>query len=272
MSKFNILQLSDTHFRQKFDDELNVMGIDYFPPHVLETFISTFSYEQIDCIVITGDLVHEGTASDYQAYQHLLTKYVPASIPIYYTLGNHDRRDQFYAGMTDLQKPRYQQVADVEKLYDYCVDVNQYRLIMVDNYDPKTDTALISKEQSEWIGEQLEQTTQHYAVLFMHHPLDILIHDALLPTLVSKQTRQVLQHPKLLGVFTGHVHANRASMIGMIPQWTAPSVYGGFHPRGTDHYYTNHLGFNIITLEEGQLQVFSDIITPTKKYYRQIEF
>lgn len=269
---FKILQLSDTHFRQQYDDELEVMGIDYFPPHVLSTFLSTYEFDQIDCVVITGDLVHEGTREDYQAYQNVIDKHVPDGIPVFYTLGNHDRREEFYSGMTGLADPREQNVPSDELLYDYIVDFENYRFIMVDNYDPKSDTAQISNEQSDWIAEQLTQANQPEVILFMHHPLDIKIHESLPKTEVSQETRHVLQHPKLKGIFTGHVHMNRSSVIGNTPQWTSLSVYAGFHPKGNGHYYSNHLGFNVITLGDGGIDVFGDIITPTKKYYRQIGF
>ncbi len=272
MSTLAVLQLSDTHFRLQYDEELEEMGIEYYPPHILETFLSTFHYQSIDCVVITGDLVHEGTVEDYQAFESLVKKYIPEEIPIYYTLGNHDKRDQFYLGMKDILEPRSQNVNLSEQLYDYIVDTEHYRFIFLDNYNPRLNIAEISLEQSQWLEDKLNNMTQSYAILFMHHPIDILIHNDLEKTKILDETREILDDPKLLGIFTGHVHMNRSSLIGTTPQWTSLSMYAGFHPKDGRHYYTNHLGFNIIHLNDDEIDVFADIVTPTKKYYQQINF
>lgn len=271
MSKFRILHLSDTHFRQKYGKQLEKMGIDYFPPHVLETFLKTMQFQDFDMVVITGDLVHEGKSKDYQAFQQLINQYIPKSIPIYFALGNHDRRKSFYKGMKNLETPRNQEIPREEWQYDYVIDVKDYRFIFIDNFDPETRVALISDNQGDWLKLQLERAEQKKALLFMHHPLDVLIQKGLPHTLVGDDTRDVLQDDKLLGIFAGHVHMNRSTMIGKTPQWTAPSIYCGFHPIDQKMYYTNHLGFNVITLDGEQVDVFSDIITPTKKYYRPIK-
>lgn len=271
MSKFRILHLSDTHFRLKYKRQLEKMGIDYFPPHVLETFLKTMQFQGFDMVVITGDLVHEGDAADYKAFQKLINQYIPKSLPIYYALGNHDRRDHFYKGMKGLETPRNQEAPRREWLYDYVIDHDDYRFIFLDNFEPESRTAQISDEQGEWLKTQLERAQQDRVIIFMHHPLDILIQEGLPYTEVSDLTRAILQDSKLLGIFAGHVHMNRSTMIGTTPLWTVPSIYCGFHPADQEMYYTNHLGFNVITLDGQRIDVFSDIITPTKKYYRPIK-
>ena len=50
-----------------------------------------------DVIVITGDLVHEGTTEDYATLRRIL-KREAGDIPVLPALGNHDFKSRFYQG------------------------------------------------------------------------------------------------------------------------------------------------------------------------------
>lgn len=264
-----ILQLSDTHFRIAYDDELMAMGIDYSPVSVFTEFLEHHDFLNYDAVVITGDLVHEGSAADYQAYQQLLEKYIPSETPIYYCLGNHDRRAAFYEGM-HLAIPPREQIGrnQTETRYDYATSLKGYRLIVLDNYDPITQTEMISDEQYMWFKQELDAMQEEYALVFMHHPIDIRINEQFDYTILSESMRNALSDPRILGVFTGHVHMNQSTMLKSTPEWTCLSCYAGFHAVAGTNYFNDYLGYNAIDLNQGNIRVSSDLITPIKTNYR----
>ena len=58
--------------------------------------------EQLDLLIMTGDLVHEGTAEDYAALRALIEQYLPG-VPVISAMGNHDVRKASREGFLGME-------------------------------------------------------------------------------------------------------------------------------------------------------------------------
>ena len=45
---------------------------------------------KLDAIFITGDITHQGTQAEFDLTKQIITEQIPADIPVYYCMGNHD--------------------------------------------------------------------------------------------------------------------------------------------------------------------------------------
>lgn len=59
------------------------------PLENLKECLAALSCQNLDFLLLTGDLIHEGEAEDYQNYRALVNRYLPG-LPLCCALGNHD--------------------------------------------------------------------------------------------------------------------------------------------------------------------------------------
>ena len=105
MKQLSFIQLSDTHFRSDYkDDPLEQVfnGLEN-PAANLVTELKKIDFTEVNFIVITGDLVHDGCAEDYKNLKTLVEDNIPVGFPVYYCLGNHDDKKCFYKGFYDIE-------------------------------------------------------------------------------------------------------------------------------------------------------------------------
>ena len=96
MSRLHFAQISDTHIRKDYSSGLLHDMFDSLisPDEKLIQTLQELKKEQLDFIVITGDLVHEGNEADYQHFQNILNS-AELAVPVLLALGNHDRKRAF---------------------------------------------------------------------------------------------------------------------------------------------------------------------------------
>ena len=99
-----------------------------------------------DLIVLTGDLVHEGTVEDYQYLRQLIER-ERCGIPVIPVLGNHDLKACFYRGyLGEEQSGRY------NRKYEW----NGYRFLVLDTSTERNGCGSITDEQVAWLAEELQ--------------------------------------------------------------------------------------------------------------------
>ena len=118
-----IAHLSDPHLRSGPLAAESAAGLDFALRRVLALD------PQPDCVVITGDLTHNGTAAEYEILTELLD-YCP--LPVHLVAGNHDDRDNLLAAFAGTRFLSGQDQAH------YTVDGAGASLVVLDS---TTDTA-----------------------------------------------------------------------------------------------------------------------------------
>jgi 3',5'-cyclic AMP phosphodiesterase CpdA len=121
------------------------------------------------CAVFDGDLAHKaGTAGEYAAFGKLVEPVRAADVPLYLTLGNHDRFDRFAAALAAF-RPKDRPVDGKQVLV---IELERANLFVLDSFDPKnTVGGKLGADQLKWLASALDARTGKPAVVFAHHPL-----------------------------------------------------------------------------------------------------
>lgn len=114
-----------------------------------------------DLVLLTGDIVDQGTADEYRVARELLAR---LSIPCLVIPGNHDERENFRAAFADhAYLPR-------QGPLHYCVDEHPVRIIGLDSCIPGEHHGHIDAAGLQWLAGVLERETRKPTLLMLHHP------------------------------------------------------------------------------------------------------
>lgn len=259
MADLQFLHMSDTHFLKVYQNALEKWGVEYNPTEILEGFLKTIDFTKFDFVVHTGDLVHDGELADYQSFKELMETYIPEEIPVFYCLGNHDKKRLFHQVFNG---------EDTDKKWDYISECKDYQLIFLDSSSEEMHDGVIDLSQAEWLKAQLEANRDKEILIFQHHPLDISWINGLEKTQVPDNYDQLLNQYDIKGIFTGHLHQNRHYMVNnRIPQHTANSLVFGMTI--DDVWNNNRLGYSVVKVVNGNLDVYTDIVNPVVERFNQ---
>ncbi len=204
-----------------------------------------------DLVVFTGDLIHNGSADDYQRLHAVVhTMKAEFGCHVRVLLGNHDCRAAFYQGYLP---------ADPGPYYANRMRLGNNDFYFLDSKVAGEEAGWLATTQLQWLGKHLRQAPTKRAFLFLHHPLDgptlVNMHYAILqntPALLS-----VLRGHNVGGVFTGHVHFSTSYVIGD----NVLNVVGGSAAYDIDcadpHRHPIHesSSYQIITIDHGLVGV-----------------
>ncbi|HEX3367341.1 phosphodiesterase [Phenylobacterium sp.] len=113
-------------------------------------------------IIASGDLVDHGEPAEYAA---LKTIFAECEIPIYYAVGNHDRRVPFLEAFGGPFAP-----TDANGFVQYAVDFDGLRMVVCDTLEEGHDRAGFDAARARWLAETLAADTKTPTVVIMHHP------------------------------------------------------------------------------------------------------
>lgn len=258
-----ILQVSDTHFIKHLTNELDKWGVYYDHRKIFENFLSHYNFSEIDLMVHTGDIVHDGEEEDYRAFLDMMRRHVPSHVPVRFVPGNHDKKDLFL------------KVIDHRTLmanhFIRKEEMEGYRLIYLDTASEVVHHGVITEEVMNWLQEELSTPAEKGTILIQHHPLEISWVDGIEQTEVPKGYYEMLANSDVLAILTGHLHMNRNCLINGITQFTAGSFSFGMTVDGNEIWNIDRLGFSEIVIDNKKLDVFNEIVYPhTKKLNQNI--
>lgn len=120
-----------------------------------------YNGNNVDFIIINGDLVNEGYEADYQKYIELVNTY-SNNIPIKVLRGNHEC---YYDGGYDASNTRFADYIGEANYYEYIKDNDVYLFLscMKETGDNLTD------EQTDWLAEKLAEHMNQRVFLFTHY-------------------------------------------------------------------------------------------------------
>ena len=153
-----------------------------------------------DVVIVTGDLIDQGTPDEYAALRDLLS---PLRQPVFLIPGNHDHRENLRAAFPD-----HGYLPDGPFL-QYAIDEYPLRLIALDSHVPGASHGELCPERLSWLERTLAATPDKPTILFLHHPpfptgLDGM--DAIACRDGDALGRIVERHPNIERVLCGHVH------------------------------------------------------------------
>ncbi len=208
-------QLTDPHIRDKGE---RAYGLVDTAAHLVAAmdFIAT-RLPALDALMVTGDLVDFGTASEYE---HFLELTAGLAVPLLPIPGNHDARENFanaFRGRIALPSSGH---------LSYVHDVGALRLIMIDSTVPGRPHGSMCPERLQWLEEALSERPQRPTIIALHHPpfetgirhMDVQnCHHA-------EEFADVLsRYPQVLATVAGHVHRTVMTSFAGRPCSIAPS-------------------------------------------------
>ena len=255
-----IAHLSDIHLRSNYCgtymEEVicqRTMPTDYFI-----TALKEIAKADYDVIVLTGDLVHEGTVEDYRYLKKLLDTYAGGK-PVLPVLGNHDFKKTFSEGFCQSVSPEPAR---------YVEHIHGYRFIGLDTSIEGQANGYISKEQAEWLFHQLESPSEKGTVLLGHHPFKS--EQAWFETRLPEHFIENLQKTDVLAYLCGHAHFQEARNLGTFMQLTAEAFNYGVETRKQEVVYTETKGYSTCWLkDDGDVVSHMHVLTPYEPvFYR----
>ncbi len=195
-----VAQFSDLHIMA--EGQHNRHGID--PAPGLAGCIASLHALQVspDLLVLSGDLVNEGTEPEYVRLRAFLAE---LRIPWCLMPGNHDRR-----------QPMRRVFADHDYLglsgrIHYYRDVRGLRLIALDTVIEGEDAGDLDDAQLQWLDSLLRAAPAQPVLVFMHHPpvstgFSQMDRISLAPASAARLGSIIAAHPQVRAVLSGHVH------------------------------------------------------------------
>lgn len=167
----------------------------------------------LDAVVVSGDLADHGADEEYAQ----LFAALPADIPTLVVPGNHDDSEAML---------RSQARAGREPALSAAIDVAGVRLVGLDSHLDSRVEGRLSPETLDF-ARHAALAADGPVVLVMHHPPVPVGHDVAddwnlqnLPDLEAL----IAEQPRIIGVFTGHVHTALAATFAGVPVLGAPGI------------------------------------------------
>lgn len=174
--------------------------------------------------VNTGDLVQNGTESEYLHYKELISQ---LKMPVHNAMGNHDAVSGGWKIFKKMFGPDY-----------YSFDYEGAHFVILDN----SFKASFDSQQFEWLKKDLAATDARQKFVFMHRPTfdpsELYKNYIMSGREIAQQLMQLFIKYKVDYVFAGHIHgyarSERDGVIYLISGGAGAPLYlppgfGGFH-------------------------------------------
>lgn len=155
-----------------------------------------------DLLVLSGDLVDEGTASEYQRLRTMLDA---VQIPLCMMPGNHDRRAPLRQVFAD-----HAYLGAAGRMH-YHRDVRGLRLIALDSVIEGREGGDLDEAQLQWLDGLLRDAPGQTALVLLHHPpvatgFSRMDRISVATESAAQLGRVIAGHPQVRAVLCGHVH------------------------------------------------------------------
>ncbi|WP_342048769.1 metallophosphoesterase family protein [Bacillus sp. OTU530] len=250
MNKLNFIHITDTHILQDYKGSL-LEKMDRPNGNPSDNLIKILGHvkslsQKPDFILISGDLVHEGNASDYAYFKQIIENHVK-DIPVYTALGNHDVTAAYWEG--------YEGKANCTDQLFYETNINGYRLIVLDSSHDHSGIGMVDSEQLDWLTNVLKTPAENGSLVVVHHPLEAgEVKDGHALT-NSKELLDIIHGTDVIAVLSGHTHQNKLSHVSGILLSTADGSAFGVNVTNDTMQLNDRTGFSLCTVDESGLAV-----------------
>jgi len=157
-----ILLLSDIHLR---GPDQTIIGLDPVAQFRAALDHALARHGDAAHLILLGDLTHSGRELEFERLK-AITDHLP--IPVTFTLGNHDNRDNFSKVFSHVRP-------DPSGHYQSVIDLPQHRLIVLDTLDGppfRNDhhAGRLCADRLGWLDRQIATAAGRKILIFMHHP------------------------------------------------------------------------------------------------------
>lgn len=174
-----------------------------------------------DLVVHSGDVVHGGRREEYEIARQLLDALHP---PYVVMPGNKDDR----AGLLTVFADRTMCPPEATFI-QYAVEIGRLRLIALDTLSDRSNKGDFCDRRLDHLEKLLADSQDRPVAIFMHHPpFDVTE----IPDPFQFESRQAVsrlvdalkRHPRIAGIFCGHVHRLTSGVVADAPVSTVTSI------------------------------------------------
>lgn len=247
-----LLHISDIHYRKRYEFGNEESSYQYIfrnmtpPVELLDRCMALLGHEekeQLDGILVSGDLTENGAAEDYVQLRKELESRFPG-IPIVVTLGNHDDKAAFREGW--LKQP------PDNSPFCHIVRIGDISILALDNSDPENSDGIIDLQRCAWLQKAAEEEKGRTLILMMHHHL--LPDQATFPACeIQEDFPSLLQELPISAILCGHTHQLYRGEYADIPYRTAVSMSFVGQDCGEDVCMREFCGFSLYHIEDGTI-------------------
>ncbi|MEM7255941.1 MAG: metallophosphoesterase [Pseudomonadota bacterium] len=249
--KTRIVQITDIHLTEAPGSEL--YGVD--TGAALTKVIAAIHQleEQPELIVVTGDLVEEGTQASYQRVQSSLAT---LDLPVYVLPGNHDHSHTMHKVLTDNFIS-----------YVRSTTVGKWVCVFVDSQVEGQAHGLVTASDLSRLQQTFNNDINRPVLVALHHtPSGVCPSAGCQLQNADAFTRLLNEHSNVKAVIAGHTHTEFEVNAGSHMQFTTPSTFAQARhaQRGEsedhDDFWASHTldgkrqGFRVLDLyDEGRI-------------------
>lgn len=246
-----IIQITDIHMLA--NKAATIYGINIYLS--LKKIIEAIRFiEDIDCIIITGDIANDG---EYNAYITVDELFKHFDLPIFWLQGNHDFSEVMLQVSTKIK---------IKANKSFKIGTTKFILLQTvmrdeDNLSVNKGRGYLFNYEMSFLKRELEVNNFDQCVIAMHHP----------PILSNTWTdRRILdnriefidlieQYSKVRLVLYGHQHIAQRTEINGITFISAPPVSYHYNPNGPlFSLLDNKQGFGIIEINNDGKLLFKE--------------
>jgi 3',5'-cyclic AMP phosphodiesterase CpdA len=204
--------------------------------------------DQLDAVLITGDLADEGTAAEYRRLRIALGR---LEVPVALLAGNHDDPLVMSEVLTGLPlRPRglaegFDGLAGDAAGAGFTVEDWPLRLVVVDSTVPGLHSGQLAADRLAWLDEQLARGADRPTLVAMHHPpveVGMWWMDYGAPPGSTALAALIERHPQVVGVVAGHIHRSTQcvwagtllNVAGSVAYQSEPALVGDPEPLVSD--------------------------------------
>ena len=221
MRPLNVLQFTDTHLLA--DGQAQLLGLNTHESLRLVLQLARQRHQQPDLVLVTGDLVHDGSESGYTRLQEFFSAY---SVPVLLMAGNHDELRQ-------LQNS----AADGPARFVKQIQCRGWRIILLDSTIPGSDGGRLADVELSMLQQHLSSAPALPTLVCLHHqpvPMGSRWLDGMLLENAREFFAVLDRHPQVRGVLWGHVHQEYDEMRNGVRLLSTPSTCFQFKPHSDD--------------------------------------
>jgi Icc protein len=213
-----IAQLSDLHVRPRGVPAARIVETNMLVERALIAIAAL--NPRPDVVVVSGDVTECGRPEEYAMAAELFRRYL--TMPVFVVPGNHDRRDNFRAGLGHMPG-----VTEHPDFVQYAVEDYPVRLVMLDSVVPQAGYGLLCADRLAFLDETLAAQPHKPTMLVLHHP-PMLTGAAGMDGIFLRNTAELgallERHPQVERILTGHHHRSIIGRLGGAIVIVAPAL------------------------------------------------